>query len=808
MNNKFGIWAVLVLVSVLFLALPLYGETLSGQAAHKPWSGYWWPLQSGELVYGYNGHPSPIEKYDLYTRGYYPAAATQSAKEAWHDPDVPYWWGICHGWANAAILEHQDFKPAATRQIFLNVGDKKGLLSAIHAEDEILWENCYFPEPFHRYLLNYIGEQGQAIAADLDISDEFWSYPIYSYEMTIVRGADADQVQCRIRHANDQGIPPDYEGTVEVEKNYSYKLDKDAAGNYIKNRGSWLGASVADHPDIVWVPIARRPERLFIDYDVVKEMALSHDDEYYGSRLKPGHHLLMLQPLVPRVFFINLQDGETIKLKVAYDRQKVVGNHARVILERNGEVVVDRELDRNLYEITLTGNSAEDTYRLTLKPDEENKTGYAVQLYVSYDAVFQHWFYGFPTSRYWLGNAASIENQGKIGIEVVGSKGLPYGEGKLADVAADEQLLTVLSTSIVTDYYSFGNQPLAVKVSSSEPLCGLTFVGDETRFFGSTRSSVNQAKRLIIPWLTSRYNSRFRSDLYLAQLDDQENKVSIEYYKDNGTFYRQQEVNLVGEQIVRYEKGDYPDNISVNGWALVNAERNGLDGAVLRSAGNYLKDQLPLLELAQEWLLPHPAVGSGWRTTLSLYNPTEKDLVVTLRCHSEVSGLADYIVNLAPFAHVELDLNGSLWGISEEEINLAWLSLHADSEFAGFMTYQFGGDSAASLPLLAMHSETSRHLPQIASDSYWWTGMIFINRAETEQKIKLTAYAVDGKELEEVILKLGSQAKYCDAVGALFSSETMAQGVGSLHLEQAENVSAMAILGTMYGASRISAICW
>ena len=810
MNNIQRICAVLIILIVSLLSLPLYAETLSGQAAFKPWSGHWWPLKSGELVFGYNGHPSPIEKYDLYTRGYYPADATRSAKKEWYDPDVPYWWGICHGWANAAILEHQVFRPSAAHQIFLNVGDKKGLLAAIHAEDETLHERCYNPEPFHRYLLNYIGEQTQAIAADLDSSDEFWSYPIYSYEMTIVRGTDADQVQCRIRHADDQGFPPDLEGTVEVEKSYSYKLDKDGAGHYIKGGGSWLGASVADHPQYVWVPVGRRPERLFIDYDVVKAMALSHDDEFQGSRIKPGHHLLMIQPAVPRIFNLSPEDGETIKFKVALDRQTVSGNHAHVILKRAGEIVIDQELDRYLYEIKVSGNSAGERYSLTLKPDQDNETGCSIHLYASFDAPFQHWFYGFPTSRYWLGNAASIESLGKIGIEVVGNKGLPYGEGKIAEVKSAEQLLTVLSTSTVTDYYSYGNQPLAVKVGSAEPLCGLTFVGDEMRFYGSTRSSANQnqMKELVIPWLTSRYNTRFRSELYLAQLDDQENQISLKYYKDDGTFYRQQNIQLTGEQVVRYDKGDYPDNISVNGWALVNAEKTGLDGAVLQSAGDYLKDQLPLLELAQEWVLPHPAVGSGWRTTLALYNPTDKDLAVTLSCHAEIPGLADYIVNLAPFTHLELDLNGSLWGISEEAINKAWLSLHAEAGFAGFMTYRFGGDSAASLPLLATRSEASRHLPQIASDSYWWTGMIFINRAGIEQNVKLTAYDVDGNKLEEVALKLDSREKFCDAVGALFSSETMAQGVGSLHLEQAENVSAMAIFGTMYGASRISAFCW
>ena len=803
------IWAALILVTVFIQALPLYGETLSGQAEFKPWSGYWWPLNQGELVHGYNGDPSPIEKYDLYLHGYYPAAATQMAKAAWYDPDVPYWYGICHGWANAAILEHQKFKPSAERNIFLNVGDKKGLLSAIHAEDETLHESCYSPEPFHRYLLQYIGEQGQAIAADLDHSEEFWSYPVFSYDMEITRGNNYDLVQCRIKYADDQGFPPDYEGTVENEKTYSYKLDKDENGNYIKGGGFWQGASIADHPDVVWVPIARRPDKLFIDYDTVKEMALSQGDDYQDEgRLKPGHHLLLVEPNHSRVMYLSLKKGDQVNLQVALDRQYVRGNLSRIILEMDGETLVDRELDRNLFKIDLVGSDTPELYRLTLKPDEDNQTGCAVHLYADYSAPYQHWFYGYPTSRYWLGNAASLENPGQITVEVVGDQGLPFGGGNLVSMTAAEQLLTVIPTSAATDYYS-GNRPLAVKVSSLQPLCGLTFVGDDGTFFGSTRSSANQAQQLVIPWLTSRYNMSERSELYLAQIDGEENQVSLDYYKDDGSFYRRQEITLTGEQVVHYEKGRYPYNININGWALVNAELPGLDGAVSRSVGNSLKDQLPLLGLAKEWLLPHPAVGSGWRTSLSLYNPTDKDITVSIQCHGDkISGFKEYLLTLGPFVHETLDINGSLWGISEEDVNNSWLSLHAAGEFAGFLSYQFGSDSSASIPLLPMHSEASRNLPQIASDSYWWTGVVFVNRAETDQVIALTAYDVTGKMLEEVKLNLDPQQKYCENITSLFSSETIAQGVGSLRLEQADQVSAMAIFGTMYGASRISAFYW
>ncbi len=799
---------IFAIISFLLMitAFPLYGKTLQGEADAKPWSGYWWPLKKGELVKGYRGHPSPIEKYDLYLQGYYPGAATQNARIAWYDPEVPSWYGICNGWANASILENQEFRPSAAHNVFLEVGDKKGLLAAIHAEDETLYEFCRNPEPFHRYLLQYIGEQGLAVAADFDTSEEFWSYPIYSYEMKIVEGDQADQVQCRIMHANDQGFPPDFEGTVEVERVYYYKLDKDIDGNYIKGSGSWQGTSVADHPAIVWVPIARRPERLFIDYDIVKEMALSSGDEYAGTEYNPGHHLLIVEPGVSRSFPITPAIGVNLTLKVALDRQSASGTGAHAVLKRGSEIIAEQELDRNLVEFKVASKTGSDNYSFTLIPDNDNQTGCSIQLYVDYASPYEHWFYGFPQSRYWLGSAGLLSQSGEIAIQVVGNQSLPFGNGRIMSVDANERLLTVLPTTATDDYFS-GNQPLAVKISSSEPLNGLVFAGDNSQFWGSTQSSINQTKKRVIPWLVSATNWSVSSELYLAQHEVDDNQLEIIYYKDDGTFFREEEFTLLGKQVTKYEKGAYPGKVSVNGWALVTAQHNGLDGAVLRIAGKKLKDQLPLLSLDQTWLVPHMAIGAGWQTRISLYNPNEEALVVAMACHSETPGIEEHSMLIPPFAHVEIDLSGDLWGITEAEANGAWVTLSSETEFAGFISYEFGSDAVASLPLLAMQTLASRKLPHLAHDAEWWTGVVLLNRVEDIQHIKLTAFAEGGEILEDVALELSPLQKYSDVVGALFTPETMAK-ISSLQLDQGRNVSAIAVFGTLTGGNRISAFCW
>ena len=796
-----------IITVIMLLVMPLYGANLSGESSFKPWSGYWWPLNKGELVRGYQGHPSPIEKYDLYTVGYYPGISTNIAESEWYDPDVPNWHGLCHGWANASILESLNFRPSASHGVFLSVGDKKGLLVAYHGEDETQYEYCWHsPEPFHRYLLAYIGEQGMAIAADLDESDEFWSYPIYRYEMEIVPGLDYDQVECRIWHADDQGFKPDFEGTVEVTKTYQYNLEKDSEGNYVKGGGNWQGTSVDEHPDIVWIPISRRPERLFIDYETVKAMALSHDDEFEGHEIEPGHHLLLVYPGESDIFSIEPQLGEVITVNVALDTQSTIGNEARVIIEKNGETIIDEVLNHSLQEFEIASKNGNDLYSLSFLPSEENTTGCSIHLYADYDAPFQHWFYGYPSANYWLGCASLLEEQGKVAVQAVGEKGLPAQLGQATNLNENGRLLTALSTSETVDYFS-DNQPLAVKICSVKPLTALCFAGDNKRFWGSVQSPRFQDKKLVIPWLTSRYNTQVRGELFLAQHSSKENHLNINYYKDDGSHYRQQEMILPGNEIIEYNEGRYPDSVSLNGWALVEAEEEGLDGAVLRSEVDFVKDQLPLLRLDAEWMLPHLAVANGWQTKISLYNPNEGTLVVRLACNCEESATEDYVVEVAPFAHQEIILDGGLWGVAEDQLNGAWLKLKSEHQFAGYMSYRYGSDSSASMPLLATQGEASRRLPHLVCDEYWWTGVVLVNQAEEEQEVILTALAEDGQELEKVVLNITAKEKYSGLADALFTPQTRAE-IRSLRLDQASKVAAICIYGTMSGASRISAFCW
>lgn len=273
------LWAAALLLFLGTWPFSARAERFAGAADHMPWSGYWWPLNQGELVFGYDDRPSPLDKYDLYVQGTWPGTVSTwglSRANNVYNPAAPYWHGYCNTWANAALLEQFSFEPSEHDGVRFEVGDKKGLITLCHRADQVLQTSCASdPSEFHRYLLQYIGDQGIGVAADLDPGEEIWSYPIFAYDMTVTEGSLSDTVVCTISYADDF-VHPDFQGTKVLSTAYTYRLDKNDTGDY--TGGEWLSYSAIDHPQTVWIPIARISDAP-LDYELVKSIALGEDPE-------------------------------------------------------------------------------------------------------------------------------------------------------------------------------------------------------------------------------------------------------------------------------------------------------------------------------------------------------------------------------------------------------------------------------------------------------------------------------------------------------------------------------------------------
>src|SRR5437763_826684 len=99
--GRFAAAVILVCVTA-----PGYAQTVEqATAAVTPWSGWWWPAKTGNLVLGYRGDAGALVKHDQLTG----RQASQWEQHTYYhfDPQGADWWGHCHAWAAASILEPQ-----------------------------------------------------------------------------------------------------------------------------------------------------------------------------------------------------------------------------------------------------------------------------------------------------------------------------------------------------------------------------------------------------------------------------------------------------------------------------------------------------------------------------------------------------------------------------------------------------------------------------------------------------------------------------------------------------------------------------
>ena len=815
---------ILLLTAIVFictLGITSFASAFESQAEadYIPWSGWWWPKAKGELVFGYNGRPSPAEKYDLYDTGSRPGVAfREGIKSEWYDPEALAWEGKCNGWVNASILENGPIQGACANGVYLGIGDKKGLLTACHFRDEIVSEVCDpSPEPFHRYLLNYIGEQGEIIGADLDSGPEFWSYPIYAYDMKITPGDKSDYVTCTIKYSSDF-VDPNYQGNLEQSATYRYRLDKDAEGNY-NGQGEWLKGPAGDmHPQFVWVPVGIRQDRLFVDYKKVREMARTIDDELEGRPdLVPGHHLLMIYPNDDDTFTISPRVGEKITCNLALDSQNPSQNGARFLVENNDKIVESGVLNSELHTINLSSEVGNDNFKLQILPAEENKAGVCVHLYVDVQAQYQSCFYGFPSDQFWIGCAAtSLSNNAgdRVWLEIDGNQGLPLGVGQTSGSNLNQggRWLTVLDNNLTDDYFNNDGKPIGFRLISSTPYQGLLLAGDSHTLRGPPQSNEVCGRKLIIPWLTNAYGMAKFATLYLANQRENSTNVQISYYNNVGEPQATADVELAPEATAEYRRGSYPGIGGIDGWGVIESSADEtFSGCVTLKEGYDRYDQLPLLKPAQHWVAPHLVTGLGWRTVLGVCNINQEILILEITAFVDGLPVGEKVsLAVGPNYKRELIIEGALFGISSELMDRAWLRIDGDREAAAYLRYHYQEAAEASIPLYEVSANRNLHkLSQLAVSGGWWTGIVLLNNSLTAVNLELVALNDKGRELQRLPLHITAESKFSTSVAAAFNQVKTAD-LAQLRLEGegAPAIKALAFYGGIDGVSLLAVHSW
>jgi hypothetical protein len=272
-----------------------------------PWSGWWWPADSGQLLLGYRGEVGPLIKHDVVS-GRHATQWEQSNPFHFDLADAADWWGHCHAWAAAAVLEPEPRHDVTQSGTTFHVGDLKGLLAEAHYSDQVVSYGTRFygqpgddledmyPAAVWYVLRNYIYQNKTPIVFDLNPGPQVWSYPAYYYRLSYQPiSADAYQKvvaaalpwekraptplsaeatpyqgQLQLRVATFQ-VKPDVVGTATEEHFFTFVF-QGLAGQIVPNTDHWSGASVQDHPDFAWYPTQRGQQNPGLDYNLVSQL--------------------------------------------------------------------------------------------------------------------------------------------------------------------------------------------------------------------------------------------------------------------------------------------------------------------------------------------------------------------------------------------------------------------------------------------------------------------------------------------------------------------------------------------------------
>jgi hypothetical protein len=306
-----------------------------GSAHRTPWAGTYWPIYKDSINDKWDGDDTkaPSTKFgeafnvdgieDLVSNEFGIDSRAGKDKEC-SDNDacdegsvcsirdgedagycIETWFGICHAWAPAAVMEPEPIHPVTHNGVSFKVNDIKALVTAAYDEglqtqflsgrcdekgDSIEKDENGYPVPpdcadtnpgsFHVVVANLLGIQRRSFVEDRTWDYEVWNQPIRDFEVTkdeVITATEAMELigqsgdtytpnaeAATLRHLNTTlryiaESPQHVDGhlasqidTYTGEDKYDYILELNAAGAIIG--GEWVGDSVLDHPDFLWLP--------------------------------------------------------------------------------------------------------------------------------------------------------------------------------------------------------------------------------------------------------------------------------------------------------------------------------------------------------------------------------------------------------------------------------------------------------------------------------------------------------------------------------------------------------------------------
>lgn len=237
---------------------------------------------------------------------------------------IPSWFGLCHAWAPAAILEPEPKCSVTKNGVTFGVMDIKALITQMYDGSHI---GTFFagtrcsdkdsatdehgrmidiacrdtaPDFFHIASANILGRLKKAFLVDITGNSEVWNQPVLSFssENQVITKEEAialvnpnegtykhtpEAVKFRkvttvlnyiVEGVSEAPIATDATvGQFVKNKEYTYVLELDEKDTIIG--GEWTGDSKKDHPDFVWIPTSKPNSNTVaagIEYDFVRSL--------------------------------------------------------------------------------------------------------------------------------------------------------------------------------------------------------------------------------------------------------------------------------------------------------------------------------------------------------------------------------------------------------------------------------------------------------------------------------------------------------------------------------------------------------
>ena len=350
----------------------IYSELpATGAAKRAPWAGNYWPTYMDNINHKWDGEASEAvstkfsrafdrpgledeisKQYGIDSRT--SAKVCKETSECDKDKGeecsmregseegkcIETWFGICHAWAPAAVMELEPVNPVTYNGVEFKVQDIKALVSAAYDEgvdvkfmslrcddngsaEDFPWDEFGNPEndacedtnpgAFHVVIANLLGLRGQSLVEDRTYDYQVWNQPIRSYDILFDNAVDGKKAQelgggegetyqfnddavtfrhvkMRLRyitesHANVDGNLSESIDSYTRWDDYEYVLELDKDGVVIG--GEWIGESKKNHPDFLWLPTFKR------------DVEIAMKDGKAGTGIKWSEVEMLLEQSIP-----------------------------------------------------------------------------------------------------------------------------------------------------------------------------------------------------------------------------------------------------------------------------------------------------------------------------------------------------------------------------------------------------------------------------------------------------------------------------------------------------------------------------